>query len=93
MPKIIPYRDKDGYLMANAKPIYGNGRTRSNLPHYASGGYKLAHLLWCPERESLIWIGHCESCELFAVHKRYEGVICLTKKQTTAGEHYPDIYK
>ena len=86
--KIIPYRDYNGYVIHKRKAIFVGNKGKK-----FGGGYAIANLIWCPEREGLRWIGHCEKCELFAGHKRYEGVICKTNKSINAGETNPDIYK
>ena len=86
--KIIPYRDNHGYVIHKRKAIFLRDKGKK-----LGGGYAIANLIWCPERGHLRWIGHCEKCELFAGHKRYEGVICKTNKPINAGETNPDIYK
>lgn len=87
--KIIPYRDRDGYVIQNCKAFF----VRDKKVTKASGGYAIANLIWCPEREGLRWIGHCENCKSFAGHKRYEGVKCRTDKPLNARKTSPDRYK
>lgn len=84
--KIIPYRDNNGYIIQGRKAFFVSDKTVTK----ASGGYAIANLIWCPEREGLRWIGHCENCELFAGHKQHEGVICQTNKPINAGKRIPD---
>lgn len=76
--KIIPYRDTDGYVIRDKIPIFGKLKS--------GGGHTSAVLLWCPELEQLQWIGHCEKCDKFFGHERYEGVRCKTNKEINAGK-------
>lgn len=80
--KIIPYRDSKGYIIVKYKPVWSHDAIKK------SGGYKSASLIWCPERETLRWIGHCENCELFAGHKQHYGVQCRTDKPINSGKYY-----
>lgn len=72
--QVIEYRTKDGKLFKpGEKPYYVEGKK-------TSGGYLAANLVFCPETDGLRWIGHCEKCELFRGHKRYQGVKCESTK-------------
>lgn len=84
--KVVVYRDNDGYIISSKKPIWTNSKK-------ASGGYKIASLIWCPERECLRWIGHCENCGLFDGHEQYRGVRCKSTKPLNAGKINPDKYR
>ncbi len=84
--KVIPYRNIDGYVIQNRKAIFVRDKTVTKV----SGVCIIAKLIWCPEREGLRWIGHCENCERFAGHKKYEGVKCRTNKPLNAGKTIPD---
>ena len=75
--KLIQYRNIDGYVIQNRKAIFVRDKT---VTKKVGSGYIIAKLIWCPEREGLRWIGHCENCELFDGHKKYKGVKCRTNK-------------
>lgn len=89
--KIIPYRDYDGFIISSHVPIW-NPDKKAPKP---SGGCRAANLIWCPEKEGLRYIGHCEACEFgkFAGHKQTVGVKCRTSKPLNAGHPWPDKTK
>lgn len=73
--QVIPYRNKHGTLYPpEAKPIYLGDAKKT------SGGYLAANMVLCPETQGLKWIGHCEKCQLFSGHQRYQGVKCESTK-------------
>lgn len=74
--QVIEYRNKHGALFKpGEKPYWLDDKQK-----HTSGGLLLANLVFCPETDGLRWIEHCERCELFRGHKRYQGVKCESTK-------------
>lgn len=68
---IQQYLNKDGYPMSpECKPIF-----LRKIPKAASL-QRVARYITCPETGMLKWIGHCENCQWFRGHVKYNGVNC-----------------
>lgn len=85
--QLIPYRNTEGYLMRGFA-IFRRDEPCKNIEL----GYA-AKYVFCPERNGLIWIGHCEGCEHFAGHVENKGVNCKSRKPYAPPEYYEKLEK
>lgn len=73
---LLPYLDKDGREMRpEDKPVFLHDETKAQS--YA----RVARYVQCgrADIQGLIWIGHCEECQNFKGHIKYNGVECAIK--------------
>lgn len=71
------YLDKDGEeIRPQDKPIFVRKPTKKQRMLK-----RMAKYVRCNREtvQGLIWIGHCEDCELFGGHVQHKGIICNIK--------------
>lgn len=68
--QVQQFRDIQGYLIPeNRKPKFMDGKKNDCI-------HKSAHFVYCPNRDGLVAIQTCKSCEMYKGIKKYKGVLC-----------------
>ena len=76
---LTQYLDKDGReIRPEYKPVFV--RNERGEQDDATIRHSVRYVR-CERKDikGLIWVGHCEECELFGGHVRYKGIICNVK--------------
>lgn len=88
--RVIPYRNTNGYILKRClQPVF-SATTAKRKGHFVRVA---AELILCPQSESLLWIGHCETCDFFLGHVKYCGIRCKNLKQFTPHMAYNQFFE